>query len=103
MKAKEIDDGLEKELLEFIIEVCNITDPVPDDFSPDAMLIGPESPLGLDSLDAVEIVVAVEKKYDIRIGSRETTRKILKSLKTLADYIRRQTKGKTKSKAKVEG
>ncbi|MBA4417541.1 MAG: acyl carrier protein [Syntrophus sp. (in: bacteria)] len=98
MKSNEIDE-LEKELLEFIIEVCNITDPVPDNISADDPLIGPESPLGLDSLDAVEIVVAAEKKYDIRIGSRETTRKILKSLKTLADYIRKQTKGKAKSKA----
>ncbi len=84
-------DGLEKELLEMIVEVCNITDPVPEDLSPDDPLIGPESALGLDSLDAVEIVVAVEKRYHIRIGSQETTRKIFRSLKTLADYVRKQT------------
>ena len=39
-----------------IIEVCNIIDPVPEDLSPDDPLIGSESPLGLDSLDAVELV-----------------------------------------------
>jgi len=83
-----VNDGLEKELLDLIVEVCNITDPVPDDLSADDPLIGPESPLGLDSLDAVEIVVAVEKKYGIRIGSQETTRQVFRSLKTLADHIK---------------
>ena len=88
MELTEKDD-LEKELIEMIIEVCNITDPVPEDLSPDDPLIGSESPLGLDSLDAVELVVAVEKKYNIRIGSQERSRKIFRSLKTLANYIRK--------------
>ena len=48
----------EKELLEMIVDVCKISDPLPDDLSPDDPLIGPDSPLGLDSLDAVEIVVS---------------------------------------------
>jgi acyl carrier protein len=82
-------DELEKELLDLIVEVCNITDPVPDDFSREDPLIGAESPLGLDSLDAVEIIVAVEKTYHIRIGSQEASRKIMKSLKVLAGYIRK--------------
>jgi acyl carrier protein len=55
MKSFE-KDGLEKELIEMIIEVCNIIDPVPEELSPNDPLIGPESALGLDSLDAVEIV-----------------------------------------------
>ena len=81
-------DGLEKELVEMIVKVCNILDPVPDDLSFDDPLIGPESALGLDSLDAVEIVVAVEKTYHVRIDAQETSRKVFRSLKTLADYIR---------------
>ncbi len=86
-----LKDELEKELLELIVEVCNITDPVPEDLSSGDPLIGEESPLGLDSLDAVEIIVAIEKKYHIRIGSQQTTRKIIKSLSTLAEYVRTQT------------
>ena len=84
-------DSLEWELIEMIVEVCNIIDPIPEDLSPDDPLIGPESALGLDSLDAVELVVAVEKKYNIRVGSQEATRKIFKSVKILANYIRKQT------------
>jgi acyl carrier protein len=78
-------------LIEMIVDVCNITDPVPEDLSPDDPLIGSESPLGLDSLDAVEIVVAVEKKYNIRIGSQETIRASFRTLRTLADCVRRET------------
>jgi acyl carrier protein len=81
-------DGLEKELVELIVRVCNVLDPVPDDFSFDGPIIGPESTLGLDSLDAVEIVVAVEKTYHVRIDAQETSRKIFKSINTLAEFIR---------------
>lgn len=90
MKSIE-KDPLEKELVEMIIDVCNVTDAVPDDLSPDAPFIGPESCLGLDSLDAVEIVVALEKRYKIHIDSQETARQIFVSLRTLAHYIRKET------------
>jgi acyl carrier protein len=81
---------LEKELLEMIVDVCKIPDPVPDDFSPDDPLIGPDSVLGLDSLDAVEIVVVVEKRYHVRISVDETSRVVFRSTRMLAEYIRRQ-------------
>jgi acyl carrier protein len=79
---------LEKELCEIIVKVCKVEDPIPDDISPDDPLLGPDSPFGLDSLDAVEIVVAVEGRYKVRIGADENSRRIFRSLRTLADYIR---------------
>jgi acyl carrier protein len=82
-------NGLEKELVEMIVEVCNIIDPVPDNLSFDGPIVGPESPLGLDSLDAVEIVVAVEKMYHVRIDAQETARKVFTSFNTLAEFIRK--------------
>jgi acyl carrier protein len=81
-------DELEKELVEMICEVCKIKGPIPDDISPEAPLIGPESPLDIDSLDAVEIVFTVQKRYKVRIDSEETSRKVLASLKSLADFVR---------------
>jgi len=83
------DLQLERELQELIVSACNIEDP-PAEVEPDAFLIGPEAPLGLDSLDAVEIVVAVERKYRVRIGGQDTSREVLRSLRTLADFIRRE-------------
>ena len=81
-------DELEKELVEMICEVCKIKGPLPDDIAPEAPLIGPESPLDIDSLDAVEIVFTVQNRYKVRIDSEETSRKVLASLKSLADFVR---------------
>jgi len=83
-------DALHRELLTMIVAICKITDPVSDDYDVDAPLIGPQSPLGIDSLDAVEIVFNIQKKYNVRIDSEETSRQVLASLRTLADFIARQ-------------
>lgn len=85
-------ERLEKELGDLIVKICNVSIPIPDALLPDAPLIGPDSPLGLDSLDAVEIVVAVQKEYGVHIDAQETGRRVLESLRTLADFIRRQGK-----------
>lgn len=81
---------LENELKEMLVEVCRITDPLPEDLSADAPLIGPDSPFHLDSLDAVEIVVGVQRKYNVRIENQESSRMVLRSLKTLATHIESQ-------------
>jgi len=87
------DPNLEDELKELIFRRCNIRSAVPEELASDAPLFGPDSPLGLDSLDAVEVVVAVQKRYDVRILSDEIGRKALTSLRTLADHIRRERQG----------
>lgn len=84
--SETIDVALEQELKSLIIEACNIPD-APEDFPSEAPLIGPESPLGLDSLDAVEVVVAVQRAYGVRIGGEDTSREILQSIRTLAEFI----------------
>jgi acyl carrier protein len=84
-----MQDNLVQDLTEMLIEACRVAGPLPAEISPDAPLIGPDSPFDLDSLDAVEIVVAVQRKYNVRIESTESSRQVLQSLRTLADYIRR--------------
>ena len=83
-----MNDNLELELLTLIIDLCNIEDILPGDVPLGAPLVGPESPLGLDSLDAVEVVVAIQKSYDVRIGGKNSSREVLQSVKSLADFIR---------------
>ena len=81
-------DGLERELAGLIVKACRVAGPLPADISPHSPLIGPDSPFGLDSLDAVEVVVEVQRQYGVRIDARETSRQALRSLRTLADFIR---------------
>lgn len=81
-------DPIYKELQDVITEACHIYEDIPETVDPDGALIGPDSALGLDSLDAVEIVVAIQKHYDVRIGGEQSGREALESLRTLADYIK---------------
>ncbi len=79
---------LEKELLDTIVDICDIREKIPEHLSFEAPLIGPDSILGLDSLDAVEIVVMIQDKYGIRLQGQDQGRQILSSLRSLADFIR---------------
>lgn len=49
---------------------------------------GPESRLDLDSLDALQISMAIQKKYRVRMPDSKDTRRAMVSLLTLADYLR---------------
>ncbi len=85
-----MSDTLIQELKELIFNACNVIDVEPDELGPDDPLTGPDSPLGLDSIDAVELVVEVQKRFNVRIDSRERSREVLGSLNILADFLRRQ-------------
>ena len=76
--------GLVKEIIDLIVDTCNVKIPLPEEMSSDAPLFGPESMFGLDSLDAVEVAVAIQKKYQKRI----TDRNVMRSLNSLADFVK---------------
>jgi len=82
-------EPLEKELLELICFTCNLQNDDAARMSAHAPLIGPESPLGTDSIDALEIAVTVQREYGVRMDSENTSREVMQSLATLADYVRR--------------
>lgn len=81
-------DPLQKELLDLICTTCNLHDVDVDSIGPDDPLIGPDSPLGTDSLDALEIAVTVQQEYGVRMDSENTSREVLQSVTRLAAYIK---------------
>ncbi len=83
----EVLSELENELVEMIVDVCETDEPGPGEVSPHDPLIGPDSPLGLDSLDAVEIVVEIQNRFGVRIEAAQTARQVLVSLRVLAEYV----------------
>ena len=82
-------DELTARLKELIVESLRLEDVTPESMDSDAPLFG--EPLGLDSIDALELVVMVEKYYGIRITEMETGRQAFESVSSLAEFI--QSKG----------
>jgi len=71
-----------------IIARMNLQGVKPEDIVDDAPLFG--DGLGLDSIDALEIIVLLQQEYGIKIASAEEGKTVLKSVKTIADYIKQK-------------
>jgi acyl carrier protein len=54
----------------------------------DEVLFGPDSRLGLDSLDALQISMAIQERYGVRMPDSKETRRALASLASLAQHLR---------------
>lgn len=53
----------------------------------DDVLFGPASKLALDSLDALQISIALQKRFGVRLTDSKETRRILSTVANLADYL----------------
>ena len=84
-------DPLIARLKSLIVETLRLDDIRPEDIPDDEPLFG-SSRFGLDSVDALELVVRLEREFGIKISSSETSRKALSSVAGLAAYIRAHQK-----------
>lgn len=79
----------EQKLAELIVEVLNLEDVTPDDIEPEDNLF--DDGLGLDSIDALEIAVAVSQNYGVHIKAEdEETKEVFRTLRTLSAFIGQQ-------------
>lgn len=82
-----MNDTLTLQLKTLIIATLKLDGVAPADIPSEEPLIG-STQFGLDSLDALELVLAVEKEYGVKIGNSEASRAALASVDSLAAYIR---------------
>lgn len=75
-----------QELKQLVIEECD-KDVPPDSIGDDAPLFGPGSVLELDSLDGLQVALAVKRHYGKRLEGGHETRSALQSISSLADFI----------------
>ncbi len=78
-------EALIQKIKEQVIEVLNLEEVKPQDIDTDAPLFG--DGLGLDSIDALELIVLLEKQYGIKIEDPKDGKKIFYSIRTIAEYI----------------
>ncbi|HBH86269.1 MAG TPA: acyl carrier protein [Syntrophaceae bacterium] len=81
-----LDARLKMELKKLIVDECDIT-ANPEEIGDEDLLFGSESRLGLDSIDALQISIAIQNKYNIIITDSKETRRVMKSINTFADFL----------------
>ena len=74
-----------------IIEVLNLTEMTPESINENEPLF--VDGLGLDSIDALELIVLLERNYGLKIATAEEGKTILKSVRSMAEFIRKNNKG----------
>jgi acyl carrier protein len=73
------------ELKEHIIEALNLEEITPEDIDNDAPLFG--DGLGLDSIDALELIVILDRYYGIKLANPAEGKAIFKSVASIAEYV----------------
>ncbi len=80
----------ELELAKLLVVALDLEDVKPEDIEPEAPLFGFDEPnsLGLDSIDALEISLAIAKTYSVQLkADDENNKSIFTNLRSLSDYI----------------
>jgi len=70
-----------------IIKQLNLEDVEPGEISADEALFDENGELGLDSIDALELIVLLDKEYGIKVKNQEEGKEVFQSLTTMANYI----------------
>ncbi len=83
---------IEKDLKILIIETLELEEITPDDIKNEEPLFG--EGLGLDSIDALELGMALKRKYNITLSTdKEQNKKFFYSIKTLSEFVRSKING----------
>ena len=83
-------DELISQLKQQIIDVLNLEEMTADDIDANAPLLG--EGLGLDSIDALELIVLMEREYGIKLSNPAEGKEIFRSVATIADYVSKNRK-----------
>lgn len=78
---------LRLEIKQLIMQTLSITDINPEDVDNDEPLFGGTNALTLDSVDAIEIIMALQRTYNIRITDQSQARYIIRSINSIAEFI----------------
>jgi acyl carrier protein len=78
-------NGIKSRIKQIIVTSLNLEGMSPESIGDEDALFG--EGLGLDSVDALELVVALEKEYAIAVESHEIDKSVFKSVATLADFV----------------
>jgi len=85
--TSEPSKELKLEIINLIMTTLNITDVAPEDVDEEEPLFGGNNALTLDSVDGIEIIMALQRTYHIRMNDQNLARHIIQSINSIADFI----------------
>lgn len=85
--GENIDVELKAEIKKMIIDTLNLQDITFDDIEDNLPLFGGDNTLGLDSIDAIELVMAIQRDFKVRIDDQNLAREVLIDVNSIADFI----------------
>jgi Phosphopantetheine attachment site. len=86
---------LKFEIKRLIIDALKISDVTPEQIDDDASLFESNPVLKLDSVDALEIVMVLQRTYNVHLDDRNQSRFIIRSISSIAEFIAREQVKKT--------
>lgn len=81
---------LKTEIKELIIQTLNIKNISADQVPDSVPLFSPENILNLDSIDGIELIMAIQDKYQVRIADQNAARHVLESIDSIAEFVIRE-------------
>jgi acyl carrier protein len=86
MTAEEII-LLKTEIKELIIKTLNIKNILAEQVPDSVPLFSAENILDLDSIDGIELVMAIQEKYQVRIADQNVARNVIESIDSIAEFL----------------
>ncbi len=86
LKYNKTMEDLKLQLKQQIIEAINLEEVRPEDIDDAAPLFG--EGLGLDSIDALELIMLLDKHYGIKFADKAQSKAVLQSINTMAEYVK---------------
>ncbi len=84
---QEVTEELRTEIKNLIMETLSISGIRPEEIDNDKPLFGDENILTLDSVDALEIIMAIQRKYNFRIADQNLARSVIRSINSIAGFL----------------
>lgn len=78
---------IKHETKKLIIEILNIETVLPEKIREDVSLLSGENTITIDSIDVLEVVVAIQKRFDVRITDQNHARLIVNTVNTIAEFV----------------
>ena len=81
---------LKTEIKELIIQTLNIKNIQAEQVPDSVPLFSAENILNLDSIDGIELVMAIQEKYQVRIADQNVARNVLESIDSISEFVVRE-------------